>query len=89
MTLQAYMKSMSVVITPLIDEEDCYLAEVRGISPDGEMVILDLEIAGCTTKSMVLETLQAELEDLFDLRYNYSSEENIDDALLYDGGEFK
>jgi len=88
MTFTEYTKGMNIFIHEL-PEPDAFLAEVRGISPDGEMIILDIEMTECTTRDMVLATLQAELEELFDLRYNYSTEEPISETLLYDGGEFK
>lgn len=88
MTFEELTQSITIFIEPL-ETSGCYLAKIRGFTPLPEMVHFDIEVSGCYTQQVLMDTLHAELEEILSCRYHYEFDDNVDEEdLLYDGGTF-
>jgi hypothetical protein len=89
MTLEDLMKNITIFITPLA-EEGCFIAKIRGITPTHEYVYFDLEVEGCFTEEVLMDTLTAEMEEILSCKYHYEVDQTVDQEVLhYDGGTFR
>ena len=81
-------KRITIFIEPL-ETSGCYDAKIRGFTPDDDMIHFDIEVEGCYTQQVLMDTLSAELEEILSCKYHYEVDENVDEEdLLYDGGTF-
>ena len=88
MTLEDIMRNITVFIEPQ-DTSGCYIANVRGFTPDREYIKFDLELSGCYTEDILQDTISAQLEEILECKYHYEIGEFDEDDLCYDGGTFK
>ena len=88
MTLEKIMKNITVFIEPQ-DTSGCYTANVRGFTPDKEYVKFDIEVSGCYTETILMETISAKLEEILECKYHYEIGDVDEEDLCYDGGTFK
>lgn len=66
-----------------------YIVEVRGKSPYGEDVEIDIELTECHSPQTLELTLRSKLEELFHCSYDYEEDEIDEDNLYHYGGTFK
>lgn len=88
MTYKELTKNIMIFVDPL-EQSGCYLAKIRGCTPNGERLHFDIETEGCYTAQVLQDTLSAELEEILSCRYHYEFDpENNEEDLLHDGGNF-
>lgn len=89
MNYEDIKKCLSIIINTLPTRGE-YIVEVYGLLPDETLVDIEFELTECPTKEILFNTLDATLQELFDAKYNYHSDEEIDESdLLFDGGVHK
>ena len=86
MTYADLKRRITYAITSL-PTEGSYDVVITGFIPGDEMVNFNIKVEGCYTEDVLRATLDSTLEELLDLRYDYT-EGTIEDTLLYDGGTF-
>ena len=87
MKLEDVMRNITVFIEPQ-ETSGCYIANVRGFTPDGEYVKFDIELSGCYTEQILKDTIAAQLEEILECKYHYELGDIEDEYLHYDGGIF-
>lgn len=88
MTLEDFMKDITVFITPQ-GSAGKYNANVKGITPDDEYINFDIELSHCYTSQVLKDTVTSKLEEIFSCKYHYTYSDAAEDSLLYNGGEFR
>ena len=86
--LEKFLENIETIVKPL-RRKGHYIADIKGTTPIGEWIELEIELEGCDTPDILRATLISKLEEVLAQKYDYEYDSYDEEDLHYDGGNFK